>query len=74
MDWKLGVAMSASSCRALNCPYVSVRLTLASGPGKTRTHTIDMTIPEFQVGWLLASAYLSLSLLSSLSLMLTELC
>ncbi len=48
MEWKLGVAMSSSTCRSLNAPYLTLQLRL----GQENTHTLDMTLPEFQVrGW-----------------------
>ena len=49
MDWKLGVAMSSSSCRSLNSPYVSLQLRIAEAGGNIRLQTVEMTIPEFQV-------------------------
>ena len=49
MDWKLGVAMSSSSCRSLNSPYVSLQLRIAESGGNIRLQTVEMTIPEFQV-------------------------
>ena len=61
MDWKLGVAMSSSSCRSLNSPYVSLQLRIAESGGNIRLQTVEMTIPEFQVSW-----PFSLSLSSSL--------
>ncbi|XP_064404165.1 COMM domain-containing protein 6-like [Halichondria panicea] len=44
MEWKLGVAMSSSTCRSLNAPYLTLQLRL----GQENTHTLDMTLPEFQ--------------------------
>ena len=49
MDWKLGVAMSSTSCRSLNAPYVTLQLRLTDSTGASRLHTLDMTVPEFQV-------------------------
>ena len=60
MDWKLGVAMSSSSCRSLNSPYVSLQLRIAESGGNIRLQTVEMTIPEFQVS-VLFSLSLSLS-------------
>ena len=66
MDWKLGVAMSSSSCRSLNSPYVSLQLRIAESGGNIRLQTVEMTIPEFQVSRSF-SLSLSLSLPPSLS-------
>lgn len=49
MDWKLGAAMSSSACKSFNCPYVTLQLGLAESGGTVKQHTIEMTIPQFQV-------------------------
>ena len=49
MDWQLGVAMSSSSCRSLHSPYLTLQLKVADAAGKVQQHTLQMTIPEFQV-------------------------
>ena len=49
MNWKLGVAMSSSSCRSLSTPYISLQLRMSESAGTTQLHSIEMTVPEFQV-------------------------
>lgn len=50
MDWKLGVAMSSSSCRSLSTPYISLQLKISDSATTTQLRHIEMTVPEFQVG------------------------
>ena len=63
MDWKLGVAMSSSSCRSLSSPYVTLQLRIAEAGGNIRLQTVEMTIPEFQVCSLLRTYLFDLMLL-----------
>lgn len=49
MDWKLGVAMSSSSCKSFNSPYITLQLKVAESEGTIKQHTMQMTIPQFQV-------------------------
>jgi hypothetical protein len=49
VDWKLGAAMSSSACKSFNCPYVTLQLRVAESEGTVKQHTIEMTIPQFQV-------------------------
>lgn len=60
MKWKLGVAMSSSSCRSLSAPYVTMVLSVADASGLVRDHSFELSVAEFQVpmeddgikGWL----------------------
>lgn len=49
MNWKLGVAMSSSSCRSLSTPYISLQLRMSESAGTTQLRSFEMTVPEFQV-------------------------
>ena len=49
MDWKLGVSISSSSCRALNSPHVSLLLKVADPGGSVQQHSAEMSVSEFQV-------------------------
>jgi hypothetical protein len=49
MKWKLGVAMSSSSCRSLGVPYVTMVLSVADASGLVKDHSFEMSIAEFQV-------------------------
>lgn len=49
MDWQLGMAMSSSSCRSLNSPYVTLQLNVADPSGSLQQRTLQMTVSEFQV-------------------------
>ena len=55
MDWQLGMAMSSSSCRSLNSPYLTLQFNLADPSGALRKKTLQMTVAEFQVCSLCAS-------------------
>ena len=41
--------MSLSSCKAFNTPYVTMQLRVAESDGVVKQHTVEMTIPQFQV-------------------------
>ncbi len=60
MDWKLGVAMSSSSCRSLTSPYISLQLRIAESGGNIKLQTVEMTIPEFQVSHSLSLSQVNL--------------
>ncbi|MEE6470976.1 hypothetical protein FKM82_009130 [Ascaphus truei] len=47
-QWKIGMAVSSDSCRALNHPYVTVALQVANYSGQITSKVFEMTIPEFQ--------------------------
>ena len=49
MDWQLGMAMSSSSCRSLNSPYVTLQLNIADPSGSLQQRTLQMSVSEFQV-------------------------
>lgn len=49
MKWKLGVAVSSDECKSLNSPFVTMTLRVADSSGKISTHTIEMTVTQFQV-------------------------
>ena len=49
MDWKLGVAVQSSSCKALRVPYVSLVMRVADQEGNIESHPMELTVPEFQV-------------------------
>ncbi|XP_056013154.1 COMM domain-containing protein 6-like isoform X2 [Ostrea edulis] len=48
MKWKLGVAVSSDECKSLNSPFVTMTLRVADSSGKISTHTIEMTVTQFQ--------------------------
>lgn len=60
MDWKLGTAMSSSSCKSFNCPYVTLQMRVAESDGTIKQHTLEMTIPQFQVHFVLQYMHESL--------------
>jgi len=41
--------MSSSSCKSFNSPYVTLQMRVAESEGKIKQHTVEMTIPQFQV-------------------------
>uniref|UniRef100_A0A670Y7R0 COMM domain-containing protein 6 n=1 Tax=Pseudonaja textilis TaxID=8673 RepID=A0A670Y7R0_PSETE len=47
-QWKLGIAMSADSCKSLKSPCVTVVLKVADGLGNVTCKTFEMTIAQFQ--------------------------
>ncbi|XP_034272834.1 COMM domain-containing protein 6 [Pantherophis guttatus] len=47
-QWKLGIAMSADSCKSLKSPCVTVALKVADGLGNVRCKSFEMTISQFQ--------------------------
>uniref|UniRef100_A0A2D4EYC6 COMM domain-containing protein 6 n=1 Tax=Micrurus corallinus TaxID=54390 RepID=A0A2D4EYC6_MICCO len=47
-QWKLGIAVSADSCKSLKSPYVTVALKVADGLGNVTCKTFEMTIAQFQ--------------------------
>ncbi|ETE56768.1 COMM domain-containing protein 6 [Ophiophagus hannah] len=49
-QWKLGIAVSADSCKSLKSPCVTVALKVADGLGNVTCKTFEMTIAQFQVG------------------------
>lgn len=49
MEWRLGVAVKSSNCKALNTPFVSVLLRVQDSDKKIQTHTLELTLAEFQV-------------------------
>ncbi|XP_061164111.1 COMM domain-containing protein 6-like [Saccostrea echinata] len=48
MKWKLGVAVSSDECKSLNSPCVTMTLKVADSSGKISTHSMEMTISQFQ--------------------------
>ncbi|KAJ8028595.1 COMM domain-containing protein 6 [Holothuria leucospilota] len=46
--WKLGLAMSSSSCKNLNSPYIVVSMKIASPSGEVQLQSFEMTVPEFK--------------------------
>jgi hypothetical protein len=49
MEWRLGVAVKSSNCKALSAPFVSVLLRVQDSDKKIQTHTLELTLAEFQV-------------------------
>ena len=60
MEWKLGTAMSSSACKSFNCPYVTLQLGLAESEGTVKQHTVEMTIPQFQVTMIMHQSWRAL--------------
>jgi len=50
MDWKLGIAMSSSTCKSFNSPYVTLQMKVAESDHLVQQHTLNMTVAQFQVG------------------------
>jgi hypothetical protein len=48
-QYRLGVAMSASNCKNLGSPYVSVLVRVKDAQDRIQTQTLEMTIPQFYV-------------------------
>ena len=48
MDWKAGVSVQSSQCKALKVPFVSLVLHVLEG-GRVAAHPVELTIAEFQV-------------------------
>ncbi|XP_065178533.1 COMM domain-containing protein 6-like [Sycon ciliatum] len=48
IDWKLGMAVSSSSCRGLNTPFVTLLLRVAEPSGNIIERSVEMSVPEFQ--------------------------
>jgi hypothetical protein len=48
MDWKLGVAVQSSNCKALRVPYVSIVMRISDQEGNTKCCPMELTVPEFQ--------------------------
>ncbi|XP_056145815.1 COMM domain-containing protein 6 isoform X2 [Lampris incognitus] len=48
IQWKLGMAVSADSCRSLNSPYVCLLLRTVDLSGQIWRRSFEMTIPQFQ--------------------------
>ena len=49
MEWKLGVSMSSNYCKSLGSPHVGLQLKVAGSDGRPTTHTVEMSVPQFQV-------------------------
>uniref|UniRef100_A0A7N5JHH4 COMM domain-containing protein 6 n=1 Tax=Ailuropoda melanoleuca TaxID=9646 RepID=A0A7N5JHH4_AILME len=47
-QWKLGIAMSADSCKSLKSPCVTVALKVTDGLGNVTCKSFEMTISQFQ--------------------------
>ncbi|XP_032082527.1 COMM domain-containing protein 6 isoform X2 [Thamnophis elegans] len=47
-QWKLGIAMSADSCKSLKSPCVTVALKVADSLGNITQKSFEMTIAQFQ--------------------------
>ncbi|XP_058042424.1 COMM domain-containing protein 6 isoform X2 [Ahaetulla prasina] len=47
-QWKLGIAVSADSCKSLKSPCVTVALKVADGLGNVTCKSFEMTISQFQ--------------------------
>lgn len=48
MQWKLGMAVSSDTCRALNTPHVTLLLKIAKPSGQIIQRSFELTIPQFQ--------------------------
>jgi hypothetical protein len=48
-EWKLGVAVESSNCKALNAPFVSILLRTLDDNGKVISHAFELSFSEFQV-------------------------
>lgn len=48
IQWKAGVSISSKNCKTLNCPFVTISLTLVLPGGKKCNKTFEMSITEFQ--------------------------
>jgi len=48
LRWRLGIAVKSSSCSALNAPFVSLLMEVEDGNQKKTTHTLELTLAEFQ--------------------------
>ena len=49
IEWRLGVAVKSSDCKALNSPFVSVLMRVQDSDKKIAQHTFELTLAEFQV-------------------------
>mmetsp|Transcript_50809 Transcript_50809/g.99604 ORF Transcript_50809/g.99604 Transcript_50809/m.99604 type:complete len:204 (+) Transcript_50809:53-664(+) len=47
-EWKLGVGVSSSNCKALNAPFVSVVLKVSDADGKVDHFPVELQLHEFQ--------------------------
>ena len=47
--WRLGVAISSSSCKNLASPYVAMSFTVQNANGNKIHHTVELSYKEFQV-------------------------
>jgi len=47
-EWKLGVGVSSSHCRALNSPFVAIVLRIAQPDGRISAHALELTLRQFQ--------------------------
>lgn len=48
LQWKMGMTVSSSNCKSLNCPYVTVTLKVAETAGQITNKSFEMSIPQFQ--------------------------
>jgi len=48
MDWKLSMSTSSSSCKNLDTPIVTLKLTLKNDNDERKYQSMELTIPEFQ--------------------------
>jgi len=46
-QWRLGVAISSSSCKALSSPYVAVTFSIRDSNGEVTSHSAEMSYAEF---------------------------
>jgi hypothetical protein len=47
LQWRLGVALSSSSCDNLSSPYIAISFDVVDPNGNTQTHTTEMAYPAF---------------------------
>jgi len=47
-QWRLGVAISSSACKALSSPYVAVTFSVRDSNGEVTCHSAEMSFSEFQ--------------------------
>jgi len=48
MDWRLGVAIKSSNSTNLSSPYVSLLFKVTDGNNTVSSHTVEVTLAEFQ--------------------------
>ncbi|KAK8763607.1 hypothetical protein V5799_033784 [Amblyomma americanum] len=49
VEWKIGVAAMSDLCKNLNSPFIMLQLTVEDSASNQTRHTIELTVPEFQV-------------------------